>query len=177
MHPIVCWVLFVLSNVLWHIPDFYELALRSPGWHKVEHFCFLATALLFWWHVVQPWPSHPYWPRWTMIPYLLLADLQNTALGGFLSFYDRVAYPTYANAPRFGIEPLSDQATAGVIMWVPGSIAFIVPAALIAMQFLSPNRLVRPSQIRLKPKAPVATRKQRKGGRRSICCACRSSAR
>ena len=92
MHPVVCWVLFVLSNVLWHVPDFYELALRSPGWHKVEHFCFLATALLFWWHVVQPWPSHPYWPRWTMIPYLLLADLQNTALGGFLSFYDRVAY-------------------------------------------------------------------------------------
>jgi cytochrome c oxidase assembly factor CtaG/ferredoxin len=164
MHPIVCWVLFVLSNVLWHIPDFYELALRSPGWHKVEHFCFLATALLFWWHVVQPWPSHPYWPRWTLIPYLLLADLQNTALGGFLSFYDRVAYPTYASAPRFGIEPLSDQATAGVIMWVPGSIAFIVPAALIAIQFLSPNRLVRPSQIRAKPKAPVANLKAEKSG-------------
>ena len=162
MHPIVCWVLFVLSNVLWHLPDFYELALRSPGWHKFEHFCFLATALLFWWHVVQPWPSHPYWPRWTMIPYLLLADLQNTALAGFLSFYDRIAYPTYANAPRFGIAPLSDQATAGAIMWVPGSIAFIVPAALIAMQFLSPNRLVRPSQTRLKPKAPVAALKVEK---------------
>ena len=162
MHPIVCWVLFVLSNVLWHIPDFYELALGSPGWHKFEHFCFLATALLFWWHVVQPWPSHPYWPRWTMIPYLLLADLQNTALAGFLSFYDRIAYPTYANAPRFGIEPLSDQATAGAIMWVPGSIAFIVPAALIAMQFLSPNRLVRPSQLRTKPKAPVAAVKVEK---------------
>ena len=164
MHPIVCWVLFVLSNVLWHIPDFYEVALRSPGWHKVEHFCFLATALLFWWHVVQPWPSHPYWPRWTMIPYLLLADLQNTALGGFLSFYDRVAYPTYANAPRFGIDPISDQATAGVIMWVPGSIAFIVPAALIAIQFLSPNRLVRPSQIRAKLKAPVANLKAENRG-------------
>jgi cytochrome c oxidase assembly factor CtaG len=165
MHPIVCWVLFVLSNVLWHLPDFYELALRSPSWHKFEHFCFLATALLFWWHVVQPWPSHPYWPRWTMIPYLLLADLQNTALAGFLSFYDRIAYPTYANAPRFGIAPLSDQATAGVIMWVPGSIAFIVPAALIAIQFLSPNRLVRPSQIRSKPKAPMATVKSE---RRSV---------
>ena len=156
MHPVVCWVLFVLSNIVWHIPDFYELALRSPGWHKFEHFCFLATALLFWWHVIQPWPSHPYWPRWAMIPYLLLADLQNTALAGFLSFYDRVAYPSYANAPRLGVEPLSDQATAGAIMWVPGSIAFIVPAALIAMQFLSPSRLVRPSQIGLKPKVPVA---------------------
>ena len=177
MHPIVCWVLFVLSNVLWHLPDFYELALRSPGWHKFEHFCFLATALLFWWHVVQPWPSHPYWPRWTMIPYLLLADLQNTALAGFLSFYDRIAYPTYANAPRFGIAPLSDQATAGAIMWVPGSIAFIVPAALIAMQFLSPNRLVRPSQTRLKPKAPVHCPEsgEKAGAARSLG-ACRFSA-
>ena len=159
MHPVVCWVLFVFSNIFWHIPDFYELALRSPGWHKLEHFCFLGTALLFWWHVVQPWPSQPYWPRWAMIPYLLLADLQNTALAGFLSFYDRVAYPTYASAPRFWAEPLSDQATAGVIMWVPGSIAFIVPAALIAMQFLSPNRLVRPSQMRLKPRIPMPATK------------------
>jgi cytochrome c oxidase assembly factor CtaG len=158
MHPVVCWALFVLSNVLWHIPDFYELALRSPAWHKFEHFCFLATALLFWWHIVQPWPSRPYWPRWAMIPYLLLADLQNTALAGFLSFYDRVAYPTYANAPRLGADPLNDQAAAGVIMWVPGSIAFIVPAALIAIQFLSPKGMVRPSRIGLQPKRASVAR-------------------
>ena len=41
MHPAVCWILFILSNVLWHLPSFYELALRSPAWHKFEHFCFL----------------------------------------------------------------------------------------------------------------------------------------
>ncbi|HET7238526.1 MAG TPA: cytochrome c oxidase assembly protein, partial [Terrimicrobiaceae bacterium] len=146
MHPVVSWTLFVLSNIIWHFPDFYELALRSPAWHKFEHFCFLGTALLFWWHVVQPWPSRPYWPRWAIVPYLLLADLQNTALAGFLSFYDRVAYPSYAQAPRFGIDPINDQATAGAIMWVPGSIAFIVPAALIAIQFLSPKRMVRPGR-------------------------------
>jgi len=145
MHPAVCWLLFILSNILWHIPDFYELALRSSGWHKVEHFFFLTTALLFWWHVVQPWPSRGYWPRWAMIPYLLLADLQNTILAAFLSFYDRVAYPTYASAPRFGLSPMADQATAGAIMWVPGSVAFLVPAALIAVQFLSPKGLARPS--------------------------------
>jgi cytochrome c oxidase assembly factor CtaG len=148
MHPGVCWVLFILSNIIWHFPALYELALRSPGWHKIEHFCFLATALLFWWHVIQPWPSRPYWPRWAMIPYLLLADLQNTGLAGFLSFYDRVLYPTYETAPRLGMNPMDDQAAAGAIMWVPGSIAFIVPAALIAVQFLSPKHLVRPSQRR-----------------------------
>ncbi|HVQ20372.1 MAG TPA: cytochrome c oxidase assembly protein [Terrimicrobiaceae bacterium] len=146
MHPAVCWILFILSNILWHLPDFYELALRSPAWHRVEHFCFLATALLFWWHVVQPWPSRPYWPRWAIIPYLLLADIQNTVLAAFLSFYDRVAYPTYANAPRLWLNPMTDQASAGAIMWVPGSIAFILPAALIAVQFLSPKNLVQPSR-------------------------------
>jgi cytochrome c oxidase assembly factor CtaG/polyferredoxin len=156
MHPAVCLGLFILSNIIWHFPVFYELALRSPAWHKVEHFCFLGTALLFWWHVIQ---SRPYWPRWAMIPYLLLADLQNTALAAFLCFYDRVVYQTYQASPRFGMSALDDQAAAGAIMWVPGSIVFIVPAALIAVQFLSPRRMVRPSQIRPKPKLPMpATR-------------------
>ena len=164
MHPGVCWVFFVLSNIIWHFPALYELALRSPGWHKVEHFCFLATALLFWWHVVQPWPSRPYWPRWAMIPYLLLADLQNTGLAGFLSFYDRVLYPTYETAPRLGMSALADQAAAGAIMWVPGSIAFIVPAALIAVQFLSPKRLVRPSQRRAELAAINAKREAARAG-------------
>lgn len=157
MHPAICWVLFILSNVLWHFPPFYELALGSPGWHEIEHLCFLGTALLFWWHVVQPWPSRPHWPRWAMIPYLLLADLQNTALAAFLSFYDRVLYPTYENAPRLGsLNPLDDQAGAGAIMWVPGSVAFLVPAAVIAIQFLSPKRRYAPEVRKIQnPKSKI----------------------
>ncbi|HRJ70580.1 MAG TPA: cytochrome c oxidase assembly protein [Terrimicrobiaceae bacterium] len=140
-HPAVGWILFVLSNLIWHIPDFYELALRSPAWHQFEHFCFLGTSLLFWWPVVQPWPSRPRWPRWAMIPYLLLADLQNTALAAFLSFYDRVLYATYEAAPRISrLSPLEDQGAAGPIMWVPGSLVFLLPAGIIMVQFLSPQR-------------------------------------
>jgi cytochrome c oxidase assembly factor CtaG/ferredoxin len=139
-NPVVCWIAFTTSNVLWHLPAFYELALSSPGWHQVEHACFLLTALLFWWHVVLPWPGRAAWPRWAMIPYLVLADLQNTGLAAFLTFYDRVLYPTYENAPRlWGSNPLNDQVIAGTIMWVPGSIIFLVPAAIIAVQFLSPK--------------------------------------
>jgi len=139
-HPVVCWIAFTTSNVLWHLPAFYELALNSPGWHQVEHACFLLTGLLFWWHLVLPWPGRPAWPRWAMIPYLVLADLQNTGLAAFLTFYDRVLYPTYENAPRlWGSNPLNDQVIAGTIMWVPGSIIFLVPAAIIAVQFLSPK--------------------------------------
>jgi cytochrome c oxidase assembly factor CtaG len=140
LNPVTCWIAFTSSNVLWHIPFFYELALNSPGWHQIEHFCFLTTGLLFWWHLIQPWPSRPAWPRWAMIPYLILADIQNTGLAAFLTFYDRVLYPTYNHAPRlWGSNPLDEQVIAGVIMWVPGSIIFLVPAAVIAIQFLSPK--------------------------------------
>jgi len=140
-HPVVCWLLFVTSNLAWHFPGFYDLALRSEGWHQFEHICFLATSLLFWWHVILPWPGRSPWPRWTVIPYLLLADLQNTALAAFLSFSERVIYTTYANAPRLGnLSPMEDQSGAGALMWVPGSIAFLVPAGIIAVQYLSPKK-------------------------------------
>jgi cytochrome c oxidase assembly factor CtaG len=70
-----------------------------------------------------------------MIPYLLLADIQNTALSATLVFSERVLYPTYLTVPRlWGITALDDQAAAGVIMWVPGSLAYLVPVGLLVMQ-------------------------------------------
>ena len=147
-HPLFTGTAFAASNLLWHIPPLYELALGSPGWHQVEHLSFLFTGLLFWWPVIQPWPSRPVWPRWAMIPYLLVADLQNTVLAAFLSFYDRVLYPGYERAPRlWGSSPLADQGLAGTIMWVPGSMMFLVPAAFIAIRFLLPKSTIRPSEF------------------------------
>jgi cytochrome c oxidase assembly factor CtaG len=140
-HPLVCLLAFTVSTVAWHLPALYELALGSEFWHGVQHVCFLGTGLLFWWPVVQPWPSRLRWPRWTMIPYLLFADIQNTALSAFLIFSERVLYPTYAAVPRlWGITALDDQAAAGAIMWVPGSVIFLVPVAMIAIRLLDPAR-------------------------------------
>jgi cytochrome c oxidase assembly factor CtaG len=137
-HPLFCLFAFTVSNVAWHVPTLYELALRSEFWHDTQHICFLGTGLLFWWPVVQPWPSRPRWPQWAMIPYLLLADIQNTALSAFLIFSERVLYPTYATVPRlWGISVLDDQAAAGAIMWVPGSVIFLVPVAVLAIRLLN----------------------------------------
>jgi cytochrome c oxidase assembly factor CtaG len=60
-HPLFCWSAFILVNVAWHVPVMYEIALRSPAWHRVEHFSFLSTALLFWLPIIQPRPGlrHP----------------------------------------------------------------------------------------------------------------------
>ena len=148
--PLVCLLAFTVSNVAWHVPALYELALRSEFWHAVQHICFFGTGLLFWWPVVQPWPSRLRWQRWTMIPYLLFADIQNTALSAFLIFSERVLYPTYAAVPRlWGISVLDDQTAAGVIMWVPGSVIFLVPVAVLAVGlFDSPQtRAARASNV------------------------------
>ena len=144
--PVFAFLAMAIAVIFWHLPRFYELGLRSQGWHQVEHACFFFGGLLFWWPVVQVWPSHSRTPRWAIIPYLLLADLVNTGLSAFLIFSRHVVYPTYALAPRlWGTSALGDQAVAGGIMWVPGSIVYLIPAVVVAMKALDSGRAVRPS--------------------------------
>jgi cytochrome c oxidase assembly factor CtaG len=135
--PAVALPLFVAATWLWHAPAAYELALRSSGWHYLQHASFLATGLLFWYPVVRPHPSHPRWSRWLLLPYLILADVQNTVLSALLTFADHVLYPYYLQVPRLGgLSALEDQAGAGVLMWVPGSLAFLLPLFVIGFRLL-----------------------------------------
>ena len=143
-HPVTCWMVLEVTSWGWHIPWAYQVALRSEWWHEVEHGCFIGAAMLFWWPVIQPWPSVARWSRWTMIPYLLLADLQNTIFSALLTFSGRLIYPFYATAPHIdGITPLNDQVLAGVIMWVPASLVFLIPVALVVFRMLGPKNLMR----------------------------------
>jgi cytochrome c oxidase assembly factor CtaG/polyferredoxin len=129
-HPVLAWVAMNISYLGWHVPAAYELALRSPGWHEVEHACFLGTSLLFWFPVIQPWPSPSRASRWAILPYLVGADLVNTALAASLTFSGRIIYPSYSS--------LGDQVAAGALMWVMGSIFYLVPVVAIAIHLLSP---------------------------------------
>ena len=136
-HPAVALPLFVAATWLWHAPATYEFALRSSGWHYFQHACFLATGLLFWYPVVRPHPSHPRWSRWLLLPYLILADVQNTVLSALLTFSNHVLYPYYLQVPRLGqLSALEDQSGAGVLMWVPGSLVFLLPLFVIGFRLL-----------------------------------------
>jgi cytochrome c oxidase assembly factor CtaG len=140
VYPPVAWVLYVVSTWAWHTPGLYERALASELWHEAQHACFLGSALVFWWPVVEPWPSRPIVPPWAIVLYLILADLQNTVLCAWLVFAERLIYPSYSTVPRlWGISALADQAAAGAIMWVPGSLAFLLPVAWIVCQLLAPK--------------------------------------
>ena len=141
IHPAVSLLLLGATLFAWHTPRLYELALASGSWHEVEHACFFLAALIFWWPVIQPWPSRARGPRWGMVPYLLVADVENTVLSAILVFSDRLLYPSYAAVPRlFGFSALHDQIAAGALMWVMGSMAFTVPAMVIAVECLQGNR-------------------------------------
>jgi cytochrome c oxidase assembly factor CtaG len=139
-HPFWALPLFVVTTWLWHLPAFYEIALQSTGWHYLQHICFLGTALLFWYPVVRPYPSRPQWSLWLLFPYLILADVQNTVLSALLTFSDRVLYAPYAEVPRIGgLSALDDQSAAGVLMWVPGSLVYLLPLFAIGIRLLSGN--------------------------------------
>jgi putative membrane protein len=138
-HPLVCWILAAVALLAWHVPASFELALRSEFWHEVEHVCFLSTSLLFWWPVVQPFPSEPRWPRWSIPLYLFLGMFPSGALGAFLAFCDRVLYRSYRDAPPlFSLSPLADQILAGSLMWVLGIFVCLIPAVVITLELLSP---------------------------------------
>jgi cytochrome c oxidase assembly factor CtaG/polyferredoxin len=135
--PLTALVLYLAATWIWHVPAVYEAALRSSELHRLQHFCFLGSSLLFWYLVVRPYPFRPRWSAWLLLPYLLIADVSNTVLSALLTFSDRVIYPHYGQIPRIaGISALDDQATAGVIMWVPGSIGFLLPLFLIGIRLL-----------------------------------------
>lgn len=140
-HPAFGWLGMNISFIGWHVPAAYELALRSNGWHDVEHSCFFFTSLAFWWFVLKPWPTKDRHSMWIRIPYLFTADLVNTGLSAFLVFCGRVVYPTYASVPRiFEISAMNDQSAAGAEMWVLGSMAFWIPLMAITLQLFTSQR-------------------------------------
>ena len=146
-NPAVGWLAAALALIGWHIPAAFELALRSHSWHELEHISFFGTGLVFWWPVVQPWPSTARWPRWSIPLYLFSATLPCDALSGFLAFCDRVVYPSYLSAPQIlTTSPLQAQECAAALMWTCVTIIFLVPAVVITIQILSPELANLPAQ-------------------------------
>lgn len=141
-HPALIWLVMNAAYLGWHAPLAFELTFRSEAIHNLEHLCFFLTSLAFWWVVLAPWPSRPRWPRWSVIPYLLGADLVNTLLSALLAFSGRVLYPSYAEAPRITrLSALQDQVAAGSEMWVLNSLVMLIPAVVLTVHLLSPKSL------------------------------------
>jgi cytochrome c oxidase assembly factor CtaG len=140
--PVVAWLLMNACFLGWHVPAAYDFALEHEGWHVVEHVCFLGSSILFWCCVLLPWPTRNRAPGWGILFYLVSADIVNTMLSAFLAFCDRPVYAFYLDHRNpFGVSPLQDQVLGAVIMWVFGSLVFLIPAMVIAVRLTRTNTL------------------------------------
>ena len=139
VRPTFSWLAATATLVGWHVPAIFTVALQSGAWHLFEQATFLVAGLLFWWPVVQPRPSTPTEPRWSILLYLFLATLPCDILSAFLIFSERVAYPVYFSASRLSdLSVLADQQCAGALMWTCITIVYLVPAAILSLRLLAP---------------------------------------
>ncbi len=157
-HPLVGFSTIALATIAWHMPSAYTLALRDPWWHQAEHACMFVAGMLFWLCVIAPFPYANRWPRIAMVPYLVAADLVNTAVSAYLAFSSVPVYAWYANiGPAYGTDPLLDQQLAAGLMWVPGSVLYLGGAILITISYLFPHRVhprARRIPLTVLPKRP-----------------------
>ena len=122
---------------LWHLPGPYQAAVRSDWLHALEHASFLLTALVFWSAVIQPRARRRV-SYGAAISYTFVVWMISGGLGAIMSFATHPLYPELArHAPAWGIGPLTDQQLAGVIMWVPAGLVYLVAMASLFLRWMS----------------------------------------
>lgn len=132
------WLAFVVLYLGWHDPNAYNLALQSAFAHDLEHVTFFLVSMLFWWHVIGAGPRlHRKMPPLARAGYVLLAVPPNMIAGIAIAFASQTIYTYYEAMPRLlGLSVLDDQRIGGVIMWVPGSMMYMVAALVLVSRWL-----------------------------------------
>ncbi len=124
--PLVAFTLHVAALWLWHVPTFYDAALRRESVHVAEHASFFLTALLFWYPIADAHPRRRFGVGVATL-YLFAAALQCTMLGALITMARHAWYfGHYATTAAWGLTPLEDQQLAGLVMWIPAGLVYVV---------------------------------------------------
>jgi cytochrome c oxidase assembly factor CtaG len=143
--PLPSFVLFSATLLVWHLPALYDLTLRNGTVHDLEHALFFTTALLFWVHLVPGATSRPQLSDGVRAAYATGGLLVSWVLAVVLGLASSPIYSAYADLASRpgGLSALADQQIAAGIMWVPGSIPFVVAIFVAAYRWLDPTGATR----------------------------------
>jgi cytochrome c oxidase assembly factor CtaG len=131
----MAWVLHALALWLWHVPAFFSAVLKSPLIHDLQHFTFLASALLFWSALFD---EHRRDHRGAAILYLFTTTVHTGVLGALITLASHPWYSPYLQtSTRWGLTPLEDQQLGGLIMWVPGSFVYVGAALVLLARYIA----------------------------------------
>ena len=140
--PVIAWVLHGVAIWVWHAPSLYQATLRSETIHTLQHVTFLVTALLFWWALLHGREGRIGRPA--AVIYLFTTSVHTSLLGALLTFSNNLWYPLYeATTLPWGLTPLEDQQLAGVIMWIPAGVAYLVATLALAATWLKEPAMQR----------------------------------
>jgi putative membrane protein len=143
VHPFVALPLWALNLAVWHIPAAYQGALRHDSLHALEHLCFFAAGVLMWAPVLETLPGPAWFGSGLKMGYVAVVRLYETAVANVFLWAGGVVYPYYRRGEElWGISPEGDQALAGGLMMVVGS---LVTLGALAWLFL---RLAREGELR-----------------------------
>lgn len=140
-NPIMATAFQAAALWAWHAPFLFNRALGHPGWHMAQHLCFLLSALIFWWAMLET----PH--RGLAALCLFVTSVVGGALGALMALSASPWYPSYAamGMMPFGLSPIEDQQLAGIIMWVPGGLVHAGAALILLGRYLraDPSRTAR----------------------------------
>jgi putative membrane protein len=130
-NPLAVWSLQAVVLWMWHIPSLYEAALNSRLVHAAEHVSFLVTAGLFWWTLFQP-HGRRVLGLGTGVLFVFTSGVQSSALGALLTFAPSVVYESHQPfVAAWNISAVEDQQLAGLLMWVPAGVVYLVAALAV----------------------------------------------
>jgi len=136
--PAVATMLHAATLWIWHAPALYAATLRSELVHALQHTSFLAAALLFWWSMIGPAARRS--PPLLSMLCLFATTMLTGALGALATFAVHPWYAPYTTtSAAWGVSALEDQQLAGLVMWVPGSLPYILAALAVLGGWLRRN--------------------------------------
>lgn len=122
--------LTALALVAWHLPAVYSAAWESVLLYWLMQALLLFPAWGFWSAALSIGPREDGFATALMIG--ALAGVMGL-IGAVLTFSNHALYPEHiSGALAWGVDALSDQRAAGLLMWVPGLLPLGVAAALVA---------------------------------------------
>lgn len=129
--PLWAWALHAAALWGWHVPALFNAALTSEGMHIAQHASFFATALLFWWATIGRVAARRPGPALA----LLFTTMLHTGVLGALLTFARSAWYAYDATLAYSLSPLDDQQLGGLIMWVPGGVAYLAAGLVLVYRY------------------------------------------
>lgn len=122
LHAMIFW--------LWHAPPLYAAAMSSDLAFWVMQVTIAGSAAV-WWAKVVPAEAP------AAAAMLLATMVSMGALGALLTFAPRAFYePHWISARAWGLSALEDQQIAGIVMWAPASLVYLLVALAILYRAL-----------------------------------------